>query len=86
MSRHALQGGTAAELADRRVDEMINSPIPRATAWRSFTARARHRRVVSPYGHKFVTGEQGLGHVVLTTRDDVETRTSTATVLELQAA
>ncbi len=33
-----------------------------------------HRRVVSPpYGHKFVTEEQGLGHVVLTTRDDAET-------------
>ena len=29
-----------------------------------------HRRVVSPYGHRFVTEEQGLGHVVLTTRDD----------------
>jgi 3,4-dihydroxy-9,10-secoandrosta-1,3,5(10)-triene-9,17-dione 4,5-dioxygenase len=28
--------------------------------------------VVSPYGHRFVTEEQGLGHVVLTTRDDVE--------------
>ena len=28
--------------------------------------------MVSPYGHKFVTGEQGLGHVVLSTRDDAE--------------
>ena len=35
-------------------------------------AALEHRRVVSPYGHKFVTEEQGLGHVVLTTRDDVE--------------
>ena len=35
-------------------------------------AALEHRRVVSPYGHKFVTGEQGLGHVVLTTRDDAE--------------
>ena len=35
-------------------------------------AALEHRRVVSPYGHKFVTGEQGLGHVVLTTRDDEE--------------
>lgn len=25
---------------------------------------------MSPYGHRFVTGEQGLGHVVLTTDDD----------------
>ncbi len=29
------------------------------------------RRFVSPYGHKFVTAEQGLGHVVLTCDDDV---------------
>jgi 3,4-dihydroxy-9,10-secoandrosta-1,3,5(10)-triene-9,17-dione 4,5-dioxygenase len=28
--------------------------------------------LVSPYGHRFVTGEQGLGHVVLSTRDDAE--------------
>lgn len=28
------------------------------------------RRFVSPYGHKFVTAEQGLGHVVLTCNDD----------------
>ena len=35
-------------------------------------AALQHRRVVSPYGHTFVTGEQGLGHVVLSTRDDEE--------------
>jgi 3,4-dihydroxy-9,10-secoandrosta-1,3,5(10)-triene-9,17-dione 4,5-dioxygenase len=32
-----------------------------------------HRRVVSPYGHTFVTGEQGLGHIVLSTHDDEAT-------------
>jgi 3,4-dihydroxy-9,10-secoandrosta-1,3,5(10)-triene-9,17-dione 4,5-dioxygenase len=32
-------------------------------------AALEHRRVVSPYGHKFITGDQGLGHVVLSTRD-----------------
>jgi 3,4-dihydroxy-9,10-secoandrosta-1,3,5(10)-triene-9,17-dione 4,5-dioxygenase len=32
----------------------------------------QHRRVVSPYGHRFVTEEQGLGHVVLSTKDDAE--------------
>ena len=31
-----------------------------------------HRRVVSPYGHTFVTGDQGMGHVVLTCSDDAE--------------
>ena len=33
-------------------------------------AALEHRRVVSPYGHRFVTGEQGMGHVVLSTHDD----------------
>ena len=64
---------TAAELADRRVDEMITFDDPSGNTLEVFHGAAlEHRRVVSPYGHKFVTEEQGLGHVVLTTRDDVE--------------
>src|ERR1700740_3142617 len=64
---------TAAELADRRVDEMIRFADPSGNRLEVFHGAAlEHRRVVSPYGHKFVTEEQGLGHVVLTTRDDVE--------------
>jgi 3,4-dihydroxy-9,10-secoandrosta-1,3,5(10)-triene-9,17-dione 4,5-dioxygenase len=64
---------TAAELADRRVDEMIMSSDPSGNCLEVFHGVAlEHRRVVSPYGHKFVTGEQGLGHVVLSTRDDAE--------------
>ena len=62
---------TAAELADRRVDEMIRFTDPSGNGLEAFHGAAlEHRRVVSPYGHRFVTGEQGLGHVVLTTRDD----------------
>ena len=58
---------TAAELADRRVDEMIRFSDPSGNCLEVFHGAAlEHRRVVSPYGHKFVTGEQGLGHVVLT--------------------
>ena len=65
---------TAAELADRRVDEMIRFSDPSGNGLEVFHGAAlEHRRVVSPYGHKFVTDEQGLGHVVLTTRDDEET-------------
>ena len=57
---------TAAELADRRVDEMIRFSDPSGNCLEVFHGAAlEHRRVVSPYGHKFVTGEQGLGHVVL---------------------
>jgi 3,4-dihydroxy-9,10-secoandrosta-1,3,5(10)-triene-9,17-dione 4,5-dioxygenase len=67
------QEATAAELAERRVDEMITFSDPSGNTLEVFHGVAlQHRRVVSPYGHKFVTEEQGLGHVVLTTRDDAE--------------
>ncbi|MCX6483997.1 MAG: VOC family protein [Mycobacterium sp.] len=64
---------TATELADRRVDEMIHFTDPSGNGLEVFHGAAlEHRRVVSPYGHKFVTEEQGLGHIVLTTTDDAE--------------
>ncbi len=64
---------SATELADRRVDEMIVFDDPTGNTLEVFHGAAlEHRRVVSPYGHKFVTEEQGLGHVVITTRDDAE--------------
>src|SRR5947208_2288723 len=63
--------GTADELADRRVDELISFEDPTGNTLEAFHGIAlEHRRVVSPYGHRFVTGEQGLGHVVLSTKDD----------------
>lgn len=64
---------TQAELADRRVDEMIRFADPSGNCLEVFCGAAlEHRRVVSPYGHTFVTGDQGLGHVVLSCRDDAE--------------
>ncbi|MEV0947532.1 iron-dependent extradiol dioxygenase HsaC [Rhodococcus sp. NPDC049939] len=61
----------AEQLADRRVDELITFEDPSGNTLEAFHGAAlEHRRVVSPYGHKFVTGEQGLGHVVLSTSDD----------------
>ncbi|MFC7343364.1 iron-dependent extradiol dioxygenase HsaC [Saccharopolyspora griseoalba] len=63
--------GTAAEVADRRVAELIRFADPSGNELEVFHGAAlQHRRVVSPYGHRFVTGEQGLGHVVLSTHDD----------------
>jgi 3,4-dihydroxy-9,10-secoandrosta-1,3,5(10)-triene-9,17-dione 4,5-dioxygenase len=63
--------GTPAERAERRVDEMIGFDDPAGNAQEVVHGVAlEHRRVVSPYGHAFVTGEQGLGHVVLSTHDD----------------
>ncbi|MEB3370594.1 iron-dependent extradiol dioxygenase HsaC [Saccharopolyspora mangrovi] len=63
--------GTKEELADRRVMELIRFSDPSGNELEVFHGAAlQHRRVVSPYGHTFVTGEQGLGHVVLSTHDD----------------
>jgi 3,4-dihydroxy-9,10-secoandrosta-1,3,5(10)-triene-9,17-dione 4,5-dioxygenase len=62
---------SADELADRRVDELISFEDPSGNTQEVFHGVAlQHRRVVSPYGHRFVTGEQGLGHIVLSTTDD----------------
>jgi 3,4-dihydroxy-9,10-secoandrosta-1,3,5(10)-triene-9,17-dione 4,5-dioxygenase len=63
--------GTRAERAERRVDELISFEDPTGNAQEVVHGVAlEHRRVVSPYGHTFVTGEQGLGHIVLSTHDD----------------
>ncbi|MFT3899074.1 MAG: VOC family protein [Gordonia sp. (in: high G+C Gram-positive bacteria)] len=63
--------GTDEEKADRQVDELIIFEDPDGNVLEAFHGVAlQHRRVVSPYGHRFVTEEQGLGHVVLTTTDD----------------
>jgi 3,4-dihydroxy-9,10-secoandrosta-1,3,5(10)-triene-9,17-dione 4,5-dioxygenase len=63
--------GSRAERAERRVDELISFDDPAGNTQEVVHGVAlEHRRVVSPYGHTFVTGEQGLGHVVLSTHDD----------------
>ena len=63
--------GKDEECVDRRVDEMIIFDDPAGNTLEVFHGAAlEHRRVVSPYGHSFVTGDQGLGHVVLTCDDD----------------
>jgi 3,4-dihydroxy-9,10-secoandrosta-1,3,5(10)-triene-9,17-dione 4,5-dioxygenase len=66
--------GTRAERAERRVDEMISFDDPTGNTQEVVHGVAlEHRRVVSPYGHTFITGEQGLGHIVLSTHDDEAT-------------
>lgn len=63
--------GKDEELADRRVAEMIVFADPAGNTLEAFHGAAlEHRRLVSPYGHRFVTEDQGLGHVVLTCDDD----------------
>ncbi|MGY4100213.1 iron-dependent extradiol dioxygenase HsaC [Nocardia sp. R16R-3T] len=66
-----FKDGTAPDKADRRVHELISFEDPSGNTLEAFHGVAlEHRRVVSRHGHRFVTGEQGLGHVVLSTSDD----------------
>ena len=65
------KAGTAAELAERRVAEMLRFEDPAGNALEAFCGAAlEHRPAVSPYGNRFVTGEMGLGHVVLPVTDE----------------
>jgi 3,4-dihydroxy-9,10-secoandrosta-1,3,5(10)-triene-9,17-dione 4,5-dioxygenase len=62
----AAKDGTDAELADRRVAELLSFEDPSGNALEVFCGAAlEHRPAVSPYGNRFVTGDMGLGHVVL---------------------
>ncbi|HSI26003.1 MAG TPA: VOC family protein [Aeromicrobium sp.] len=68
-----FEEGTADELAERRVQELIRFTDPFENVFELFHGITYERReAVSPYGHTFVTGEQGMGHVVLPVTDDVE--------------
>ena len=63
--------GTREERSERRVEGLIRFSDPAGNVLEAFHgAQYLGRRFVSPYGHTFVTGEQGLGHVVLTCDDD----------------
>ena len=54
----------------RRVEEVIGFLDPAGTALEVFHgAVLDHSPVVTPFGAKFVTGDQGLGHVVLPATD-----------------
>jgi len=79
--RESLEGGGVAvkplsvEEADaRRVEDVIAFTDPTGTPTEVFFGPALdHSPVVTPYGAKFVTGAQGLGHVVLPTMDPAGT-------------
>jgi len=67
----AVKPATPAELADRRVGDMLRFDDPCGNTLEVFSGAAlEHRPAVSPYGHRFVTGGLGLGHVVLPVTDD----------------
>ena len=67
----AVKTGTPAELADRRVGGLLRFDDPAGNALEVFCGAAlEHRPAVSPYGNRFVTGDMGLGHVVLPVSDE----------------
>ena len=68
-----FEEGTAEELAERRVQEMIRFADPWDNVFELFHGITYESRpVVTPYAATFVTGEQGMGHVVIPVDDDVE--------------
>ncbi|MCV7433627.1 biphenyl-2,3-diol 1,2-dioxygenase [Mycolicibacterium bacteremicum] len=59
-----------AEADSRRVEEVIAFEDPAGTSLEVFHgAVLDHSPIVTPFGARFVTGEQGLGHVVLPALD-----------------
>jgi 3,4-dihydroxy-9,10-secoandrosta-1,3,5(10)-triene-9,17-dione 4,5-dioxygenase len=66
--------GEAAELADRRVGQLLHTEDPSGNVLEIFCGAALDNRpAISSYGNEFVTGDQGLGHVVLPAAADAET-------------
>jgi 3,4-dihydroxy-9,10-secoandrosta-1,3,5(10)-triene-9,17-dione 4,5-dioxygenase len=62
----AYKPGTADEAAARRVASMLRVEDPAGNPLEVFCGAALDARPsVSPYGNRFVTGDLGMGHVVL---------------------
>jgi 3,4-dihydroxy-9,10-secoandrosta-1,3,5(10)-triene-9,17-dione 4,5-dioxygenase len=62
--------GTEADLASRRVAGLLRFDDPAGNAAEVFCGAAlEHHPLESRYGNRFVTGRQGLGHVVLPALD-----------------
>jgi 3,4-dihydroxy-9,10-secoandrosta-1,3,5(10)-triene-9,17-dione 4,5-dioxygenase len=68
-----VEEGTREELDERRVQEMVRFRDPFDNVFELFHGITYERKeAITPYGQRFVTGEQGMGHVVLPVLDDVE--------------
>lgn len=66
----AVKPADAAELAERRVQGLIHVSDPCGNPLEIFWGQAQdHTPLGTPYGNRFVTGDLGLGHVVLPVRD-----------------
>ena len=68
-----FEDGTGEELAERRVQELVRFTDPFDNVFELFHGITYESRpVVTPYAARFVTGDQGMGHVVIPVTDDVE--------------
>jgi 3,4-dihydroxy-9,10-secoandrosta-1,3,5(10)-triene-9,17-dione 4,5-dioxygenase len=68
-----FEEGTEEELAERRVQELVRFTDPFDNVFELFHGITYESRpVVTPYAASFVTGDQGMGHVVIPVSDDVE--------------
>lgn len=68
-----FEEGTPEELAERRVQELIRFRDPWDNVFELFHGITYESRpIVTPYAARFVTGDQGMGHIVIPVTDDVE--------------
>lgn len=68
-----FEEGTAAEIDDRRVQELIRFRDPFDNVFELYHGITYEARpLVTPYAATFVTGDQGMGHIVVPVGDDVE--------------
>jgi 2,3-dihydroxybiphenyl 1,2-dioxygenase len=66
----AVKPLSVEEAEERRVEDVFAFTDPTGTTTEVFFGPALdHSQVVTPFGARFVTGTQGLGHVVLPTMD-----------------
>lgn len=67
----AVKPAGADELAERRVAQMVALDDPFGNRLEFFCGAALDTRpAITAYGNRFVTGDQGMGHVVLPAQDD----------------
>jgi len=67
----AAKAGAGAELAARRVAGLLSFDDPSGHTLEVFWGAALDNRpAFSPYGIRFVTGDMGMGHVVIPAADD----------------
>lgn len=69
----AFDEGAPEELAERRVQELVRFQDPWDNVFELFHGITYESQpVVTPYAAKFVTADQGMGHIVVPVTDDVE--------------